>query len=130
MTQSKKIVMTILALLPLLSLLAFVIGNIGTDAGFSYIPMGSISVADGLFVYEPDTWTSRLLSPLDLNSDGALMQTMRDLLINFNNSIGLPLCLPTVLAFWYLLYLFVLYLFDMLVSLLAWIPKKIGVILQ
>lgn len=130
MRNTKKIVMSVIALLPILPLLVFVVANIGGDTGIDFLEMGSISVIDGSFVYDAGTWTERILGDLDVNASGTLMQTMRDMLINLNTSIGLPLCLPIVLGFWYLLYLFVIYLFDMIVSVLSWIPRKLEVLMQ
>lgn len=128
MRTSKKIIMTIVALLPVIALVAYVCTNIGTDAINEYVPMGTVQLIDenGLkIVTEANTWASRLLDPIfNQNALTGVFEALGRMLLFLQDNIGLPISLPVIGSAVLLLYLAWIELISALVDLLTFVPRK------
>lgn len=128
MKISKKIIMSVVALLPVFALVAYVVTNIGSDITSPYVPMGAIEIIDenGLkIVTESDTWASRLLDPIfNENALTGVFEALGRMLLYLQDNIGLPISLPVVGSAFLLLYLAWIELVSALVDLITFVPRK------
>lgn len=128
MRTSKKIIMTIVALLPVIALVAYVGTNIGTEAHNEYVPLGTVQIIDenGLkIVTEANTWSSRLLDPIfNQNALTGVFEALGRMLLFLQVNIGLPISLPVIGSAVLLLYLAWIELISALVDLITFVPRK------
>lgn len=125
MRTFKKIMFVILALLPLLSIIACCLQIQVVE---EYVPLGTVSIVDNAYVVEPNTWSERLLVPLGIvnTAEEGLWRTTTEFMANLNTLAGIPTSLPMVLCFWYLMYMFVIFIADMVFSLITFVPRKVS----
>lgn len=131
MRIAKKIIFVVLALLPILPILVYCVGNVGADTGIEYISMGTLSFVDtsqGLtIVTTPDSLAAWMIDPIfNQTALTGVFEAVARMLLYFEANIGLPVCLPTFGAFLYVLYLAFIGLVDMLISLITFVPRKCG----
>lgn len=128
MKTFKKIIMVIVALLPVVALLAYVVSNVGTDALTEYVPMGTVEIVDDnglIIVTEADTWSSRLLDPIfNENTLTGIFEAFARMLLYFQDNIGLPISLPVVGSVVLLLYLAWIELISALIDIVTFVPRK------
>lgn len=125
MRTFKKIMFVILALLPLLSIIACCLQIQVVE---EYVPLGTVSIVDNAYVVEPNTWSERLLVPLGIvnTAEEGLWRTTTEFMAKLNTYAGIPASLPMVLCFWYLMYMFVIFIADMVFSLITFVPRKVS----
>lgn len=131
MKNFKKITFAVLALAPLLAVLAFVIGNVGNQGGVEYVPLGTVSIEmvenGAIFSCTPDSWADRVLTPLiGENAVSGFYGAIGRLLVSVESQAGFPVSFPVVLAIFYAAYLFVLELLNALSDLLLFVPRKVS----
>lgn len=129
MKITKKIIMAMIAILPFIAILAFVLSNIGADTGTQYMPMGAVDIvdtADGLtIVTEADTWADRILTPIFGNAPlQGVFDAFARMMLFLQDNIGLPISLPVIGSFVMLTYLAWIELCNMLLSLILFVPRK------
>lgn len=128
MRITKKIILIITALLPIIAILAFIISNIGSDTSIDYIPLGTINIIDnnGIFIStEDNTWAHYFLNPI-FGSDPltGIFETFAKLLLFLESNIGLPICFPIIGSIVLLLYIAWIELISALIDLITFIPRK------
>lgn len=129
MRKLRQILFIVLALLPVVPLLLYAFGNIGNAQGVDLTSFGSIAVLDNGFYSLPDNFWGSYLADLGVNNDGTFSNVMRGFCSTMSN-VGLPVTVPSVLACYIFAYEFFLYLLDLVVSLLTWVIRKVGAILE
>ena len=123
MRTFKKIMFVILALLPLLSVIVSCLQIQSVD---EYVPLGTVSIIDNAYVIEPNTWAERLLVPLGIvnTAEEGLWRTTTEFMANLNTLAGIPVSLPMVLCFWYLMYMFFIFMANLIFDLITFVPRK------
>lgn len=128
MKISKKIIMSVVALLPIIAFVAYVGINIGSDISNPYVPLGTIEIIEenGLkIVTEANTWSSRLLDPIfGQNALTGVFEALGRMLLFLQANIGLPISLPVVGSALLLFYLAWIELISALVDLITFVPRK------
>lgn len=129
MRIAKKYCMACIALLPLLVLFAYVIGNIGSDGAFTLIEMGEVQITQSQGGYlvscTPDSWGDLLISPLyGSEARSGLFGSVAGLCHYLDVNAGIPANVPTVLAIFMLCYLAAIELLDIVTDLLLFVPRK------
>lgn len=127
----KKIAFLILALLPMLAVIVFAVGNIGNTEGLEFLPLGAVSVEtveNGvIFACTPNSWAERLIVPL-IGSEPVVgfYGAIGRLLLTVESNAGFPISLPVVFAVFYMAYIFILELLSALCDLLLFVPRKVS----
>lgn len=127
----KKIAFLVLALLPVLAVIVFAVGNAGNTEGVEFLPLGTVSVEaveNGvIFACTPDSWAERLIIPLVGSEpvDGFYGAVGR-LLLTVESSAGFPVNLPVIFAVFYMAYIFIIELLSALCDLLLFVPRKVS----
>lgn len=130
MKIAKKVVWFAISLLPLLSVVAYMAGNLGNTTGVSMIPMGDISITENAYgerelLVEPETWADYILTPLyGENAVGGLYGAVAGLSVNLERYAGIPLSVPTMASFFMLCYIAVIELLAMVVDFILFVPRK------
>lgn len=128
MRITKKIIMAVVALLPVVALLAYVVSNVGAEALTEYVPMGTVQIIDenGLkIVTEANSWASRLLDPVfGETALKGVFEAFGRMLLYMQDNIGLPISLPVVGSVVLMLYLAWIELISALVDLITYVPRK------
>lgn len=130
MKTAKKVIWLVIALLPFLSVLAYMAGNIGNTTGVGVIPLGEVSVtetAEGARILSvtPESWGDYILTPLYGSNPvagffGAVAGLAEFVAINA----GVPLSVPFLASLFALCYLAVIELLSMVVDFLLFVPRK------
>lgn len=129
MRKFRQILFIVLALLPVVPLLLYAFGNIGNVNGVDFSSFGVIDVLDDGLYSLPDNFWGTYLSDLGVNNEGAFFAVNRGF-VNLLDSVGLPVSVPSVMACYIFAYEFLIYLLDLLVSVLTWVIRKVGAILE
>lgn len=129
MNTFKKILFITLALLPIMSLCIYAVANMGNTEGVPFMPMGSVDFIEqeGTIAVQtaPNTLSGEILSPFFPNGQAeGIFGTFARLLLQLENSIGLPINAATVLTVVYALYIAFVQLVFSLVELITFIPRK------
>lgn len=130
MKTAKKVVWLVVALLPFLSVLAYMAGNIGNTAGVGVIPLGEVSVtetAEGARILSvtPDSWGEYILTPLyGENAVAGFFGAVAGLAEFVAVNAGIPLSVPFLTSMFALCYLAVIELLSMVVDFLLFVPRK------
>lgn len=130
MKIAKKFVWLAIAILPLISVVAYMAGNIGNSAGVDMIPMGTVSVTGNAvegrkLAVEADTWGDYILTPLyGENAVGGLFGAVAGLAEYLAVNAGIPLSVPFLASLFMLCYLAVIELLSMVVDFLLFVPRK------
>lgn len=130
MKIAKKFVWLAIALLPLLSVVAYMVGNIGNTAGVSVIPMGEITVTETPegareLAVTPDSWGDYIITPLyGENAVGGLYGAVAGLAEYLAVNAGIPLSVPVLASLFMICYLAIIELLSMVVDFLLFVPRK------
>ena len=121
----------VLALMPVFILIVNALsGAFVGGAGLS-MPIGQITLSDGVLTVPPDTWSDVLLSPLGLENTGTgLVSTSLAFVEYLQDYAGLPVNLYTIFALFYFVYLFVLFGLELIFDFLTFVPRKCKEIIQ
>lgn len=130
MKIAKKFVWLAIALLPLLSVVAYMVGNIGNTAGVAVIPMGEVTVTETNtgareLTVTPDSWGDYIITPLyGENAVEGLYGAVAGLAEYMAINAGVPLSVPFMASLFMLCYLAVVELLSMIVDFLLFVPRK------
>lgn len=122
MRQFRKIQYIILAIVPLVALLAFVLSNVGNTQGVEYLPTGGFDIVDNVIVCEPNTWCDRICSPLI--GETGIWTAFAKLLATLNTTVGLPYSFPVLIGLCYALWGVYITLMQLLVDFITFVPRK------
>ena len=125
----KKSIFFILAVLPILALVIFAVGNIGNTQGIEYMPLGTLTITDTangvIFTCTPDSWGERLIMPLTgENASNGLLGALGRLCLFLEENAGIPVSVPVFMTILYAMYMFVVEMFDLIMGLLLFVPRK------
>lgn len=127
----KKVAFVVLALLPVMAVIVFAVGNVGNTEGVEFLPLGTVtveSVENGVIIAcTPDSWAERLIVPL-VGSEpvGGFYGAVGRLLLTIERNAGFPISLPVIFAVFYMAYIFILELLGALCDLLLFVPRKVS----
>lgn len=129
MKIAKKCIWLAIALLPLLSVVAYMAGNIGNTAGVEVIPMGTVKVQEvqegAWVVTDPDTWGEYIITPLYGDGlVGGLYGAVARLAKGLTTVAGIPLSVPFMASMFMLCHIAMVELFSMLIDFILFVPRK------
>lgn len=131
MKKARTIIWIIIAILPIIFAISKVIGNIGNTTGIENIPMGTAAIvptSDGKAYYvetQENTWGRYLLQPFFGNGKitgfyGAILGMVH----NISTNAGIPISVPLMMSIILLVHLSLIELFDSVISLIMFVPRK------
>lgn len=127
---AKKCVWVFIALLPMLVVFSYVVGNVGNTQGLVAIPLGEVSItetAEGARILSvtPDSWGDYILTPLFGSAPvGGFFGAVAGLVSYLDVNAGIPASVPVLSAILMLCYLAVVELCEMVVDFLLFVPRK------
>lgn len=130
MRTAKKVIWAIIALLPILSIVVYMAGNIGNTGGVDVIPLGSVTITETvenarILSVTPDSWGDYILTPLyGENATGGLYGAMAGLCIFMNDYAGIPVSVPVCVAVFMLCYIVVIELLSLFLDFILFVPRK------
>lgn len=130
MKVAKKTVWLVIALMPFLSVLTYMAGNIGKTAGADVIPLGDVTInetAEGARIVSvtPDSWGDYILTPLyGENAVAGFYGAVAGLASYISVNAGVPLSVPLLASVFLLCYLAIIELLSMVVDFLLFVPRK------
>lgn len=130
MKIAKKYVWAFVALLPVLTVCAYVVGNVGNTSGLLAIPLGEVTItetAEGARILSvtPDSWGDYILTPLYGSGPvGGFFGAVAGLVAYLDTYAGIPASVPVLSAILMLCYLAVVELCEMVVDFLLFVPRK------
>lgn len=129
MRDTRNIIFTIVALLPIAALLIFAVGNLGNNNGLQMPAVGSVSVVnsdDGVTVSYPDSGLCEVVAGAVFPA-GEYTGVAASLLavVPLLDGYGIPASSPAVLvSFIYLVYITILEFMSLIIDFITWIPRK------
>lgn len=130
MKIAKKCVWVFVALLPVLAVCAYVVGNVGNTSGLLAIPLGEVTITetaegDRVLSVTPDSWGDYILTPLYGSGPvGGFFGAVAGLVAHLDTHAGIPASVPVLAAILMLCYLAVVELCEMVVDFLLFVPRK------
>lgn len=130
MRTAKKFVWAVIALLPVLSIMVYMAGNIGNAEGIGMIPMGEVSITETaenarILAITPDSWGDYILTPLYGEKPvTGLYGAVAGLCLFMSDYAGIPVSVPVCTAVFMLCYLAVIELLALFLDLIMFVPRK------
>lgn len=130
MKQLKHVVFIVVALLPLLSVIAYILGNIGNQTGIPLKPMGTIEMyqeEDGEWVVtaSEDSWGKIMIEPIyGRRATGGLYGACAGLVAWLDDYAGVNESVPVLMAVLMLCHVAIVELFSLLIDFLLFVPRK------
>ncbi len=129
MRNAKKIIFTIVALLPLIPFVWELIPRVGNDAFNAPKPVGTVSVAptNDFFVITPDSVASELYSEWLRTNENPADNAFGNATFGFFQmlaDVGLPVNFYTITAYFLMVYYFLLILISFVVDLITFPIRK------
>lgn len=130
MKIARKFVWAFVALLPMLAVCAYVVGNVGNTAGLEAIPLGEVTItetAEGgrILSVTPDSWGDYILTPLFGSGPvGGFFGAVVGLVAYLDTHAGITASVPLLSAVLLLCYLAVVEVCEMVVDFILFVPRK------
>lgn len=129
MKQFKKIMFVVLALAPILGVLAYCLCNVGGDVEQTFVSQGSVTITDTAngvtFACTADSWADRVIMPMVGNEPvEGFFGAVGRLLIFLEDNVGIPISFPVVLSAVYMAYLFMVEFLFLIMDFILFVPRK------
>lgn len=130
MKQLKHVVFIVVALLPLLPVVAYILGNIGNQAGIALKPMGTLEFyqeedGDWVVTTSADSWGQIMIEPIyGRRGAGGLYGACAGLVDWLDDYAGIEKSVPVLMAVLMLCHVAIVEMFALLIDFLMFVPRK------